>query len=363
MKKKITFIIPNFDDGGAQRFFANLINSINKSKFEINLIVFNNNKSKYFKYIPQNIKVYDLHKTRVRYGLFELYNLIKKIKPDLIFSTLTQINLPLAFFKKFFFNDIKFIAREANIVSYNLNRYKLKWIWKILYKNLYKFFDVIICISQTQSLDLINNFNISRNKIKVIYNFVSVKTENINYDYNINKYFNDSKCTYFIAIGSLSIQKRFDRLIDSFNLIKESNFKLYIFGKGPLKSKLDRKIKNYNLNSKIKLMGYDDNVYKWLEKSDFFLISSDYEGLGSVLIESIYFQIPVLAYPIKGISEEILKDIDGCHYISTNSIRDFSFLLQNNMNKKYKLKKSYKDRFGVNSITLKYENLFSDLLS
>ena len=50
MKKKIILIIPNFDDGGAQRFFANLVNALNFDKFDIILVVFNINNSKFFKY-------------------------------------------------------------------------------------------------------------------------------------------------------------------------------------------------------------------------------------------------------------------------------------------------------------------------
>ena len=99
-----------------------------------------------------------------------------------------------------------------------------------------------------------------------------------------------NSCTYFLAIGSLSIQKRFDKLISSFNLIKEHNFKLYIVGQGPLKEDLNAQIKQQGLSDKISLVGYSDNVYNWLKKTDYFVISSDYEGLGTVIIESIYNQ-------------------------------------------------------------------------
>lgn len=358
MKKKITLIIPNFDDGGAQRFFANLINALDFNKFEIILIVFNINNSKFFKYIPKNIIIYDLNKKRVRYGLFKLYKLILKINPDLVFSTLTQINLPIAFFKIFFFKKIKFIAREANLVSLNLNRYKFKWVWVIMYKFLYKYFDTIVCISHTQANDLITNFHISEKKIKIIYNFVSPKTENRLKKSNLDSYFNDYDCTYFLAIGSLSIQKRFDKLVSSFNLIKNNNFKLYILGQGPLKDDLLVQIEKYGLGNKIRLLGYTDNVYEWLKKTDYFVISSDYEGLGTVIIESIYNQTPVLSFPIKGIASEILEDIKGCYYVKNNSIEDFARLLKERMNKKYKLNKTCIEKFSQKNIMLKYENLF-----
>jgi len=363
MKKKITLIIPNFDDGGAQRFFANLINVLDYKKFKIILIVFNNNNSKFFKYIPKNIEIYDLNKKRVRYGLFKLYKLISKLNPDLVFSTLTQINIPMAFFKLFFFNKIKFVAREANLVSLNLNRYRFIWIWSIMYKLLYKYFDSIVCISQTQAKDLIKNFNIPEKKIRVIYNFVSLKTENQFNKSIIDDYFNDKSCTYFLAIGSLSIQKRFDKLISSFNLIKEHNFKLYIVGQGPLKEDLNAQIKDQRLSDKIKLVGYYDNVYNWLKKTDYFVISSDYEGLGTVIIESIYNQTPVLAFPIMGIGSEILKDIKGCYYIKQNSIEDFARLLEDRMNKKYRLSNTYSEKFDYNNIALKYEKLFKEMIS
>lgn len=363
MKKKIALIIPNFDDGGAQRFFANLINALNFNKFKIILIVFNTNNSKFFKYIPKNIEVYDLNKKRVRYGLFELYKLIHKLNPDLVFSTLTQLNLPIVFLKIVFFNKTKFVAREANLVSSNLNRYKFRWIWSFMYKLLYKHFDAIVCISRTQAIDLEKNFKISKNKIKIIYNFVSPKTENQIKETILEEYFNDNSTTYFLAVGSLSIQKRFDRLISSFSIIKDSNFKLYIVGDGPLKNELTDQIKANGLSDKIKLLGYSDNVYNWFKKTDYFVISSDYEGLGTVIIESIYNLTPVLAFPIKGIASEILEDIKGCYYIKRNSIEDFARLLDERMNKKYKLNNIYSNKFNDKKIITEYEKFFLGLMS
>ncbi len=361
MKKKILLIVPNLECGGAQRFFVNFTNSLNIEKFNLHLIIFNTRNSVFLKLLRNDIKITIFDVPRVRYGLFRLYKIIKDTQPDIIFSTLAQINIPLGFFKRFIFPKIKFIAREANLVSYNIFRYRYIKLWSFLYKKSYSYFDKIVCISYVQSYDLINNYNINLNKIKVIYNPVLINNNNLNYkDKNIEKFFRDQNKTNFVAVGSLSYQKGFERLIKSFSIIRDLNFNLFIIGEGPYRQKLTKLIEKYNLKNKIFIIGYSNNPYIWIKKSDFFVISSIYEGLCTSMVESICIGTPVLAYPMNGISKEILSEVKGCYYIKNDSINEFSKLLKLKINDKYRLDAKYKLKFDPKKINHYYENLFNE---
>ncbi len=363
MRKKLLLIIPNLECGGAQRFFVNFTNTLNKDKYNIHLVIFNTRKSVFLSQLRNDIKITILNVSRVRYGLSHLYKIIKFFQPEIIFSTLAQVNIPLGFFKKYFFPNIKFVAREANLVSHNIFRYRINILWSFMYKKSYNYFDKIVCISNVQSKDLIDNYNIQPSKIKVIYNPILINKNNfIDNDKYIESYFRNENRTNFVAVGSLSYQKGFERLIMSFNKIKNLNFNLFLVGEGPYKKKLIKLIDKYNLKNKIFLIGYSKNPYLWIKKSDYFVISSLYEGLCTSMVESICLRTPVLAYPMNGIANELLSKIDGCHYIEKDSIIEFSNLLKRKINHKYRLDNKYCSKFNPKKINFSYENLFDEFI-
>ena len=67
---------------------------------------------------------------------------------------------------------------------------------------------------------------------------------------------------------------------------KYTEYKLYILGDGEDKTTLINMINKYKLNSKVLLLGYQDNVFKYLKYADCFILSSLWEDPGFVLAEA-----------------------------------------------------------------------------
>lgn len=89
-------------------------------------------------------------------------------------------------------------------------------------------------------------------------------------------------------IGRFVKQKNHDFLIDIFNEINKKNKKalLLLIGQGPLENEIKDKIKSFNLQKYVKLLGQKDNVNEYYSVFDRFIFPSLYEGLGMVLIEA-----------------------------------------------------------------------------
>ena len=84
------------------------------------------------------------------------------------------------------------------------------------------------------------------------------------------------------------MQKNFTLLLNFFNkLIKRyPEYKLYILGDGEDKVKLINMISKYKLNSRVFLLGHQDNVFKYLKYADCFILTSLWEDPGFVLAEA-----------------------------------------------------------------------------
>ena len=113
-----------------------------------------------------------------------------------------------------------------------------------------------------------------------------------------------------IAIGRLVSQKRFDRMIDAFALIANNfpDWYIDIFGEGELRSALEQRVKDYGLSDRIFIYNFTNDIKSELLRSQFFILSSDYEGFGLVIVEAMACGIPVVATDCPYGPSEIIED-------------------------------------------------------
>ena len=100
-----------------------------------------------------------------------------------------------------------------------------------------------------------------------------------------------------ISVARLAEQKRLDRLIEAFALISDRcpEWFIDIYGDGNLRDALEILIKEKNLIGRINIFQSVRDIMKEYQRSQFFVLSSDYEGFGLVLIEAMACGIPVVA--------------------------------------------------------------------
>lgn len=113
------------------------------------------------------------------------------------------------------------------------------------------------------------------------------------------------KSNIALAVGRYTKQKNFSELIDIWSKANIPNWKLYIVGDGPQRSELEALIKN---NQTIKLLPSISDIDKLYNKAKIYLMTSLYEGLPMVLIESQSFGLPAVSYDCPTGPNEIIKE-------------------------------------------------------
>ena len=178
-------------------------------------------------------------------------------------------------------------------------------------KFVYKYSDKVIAISDGVAQDLIKNFNLSPNKVRVIYNpSADPEIKNLSNE-NVTHPWFQIDIPIIIGIGRLTHQKDFSTLIKAFSILrKEKDCKLIIIGEGSERSKIESLISKENLKDDIELMGFQVNPWKYLSKSNLFVLSSLWEGFGNVIVESMYLGTPVISTDCPSGPREILKNGD-----------------------------------------------------
>ena len=113
-----------------------------------------------------------------------------------------------------------------------------------------------------------------------------------------------------IAAGRIEDVKGFDCLIKAFAIIADKcpQWRVDIFGKGSKESSLQSLIAQYRLENRIAILPPTKDIYIEYQKSDFYVLSSQHEGLGMVLLEAMSCGIPCLSFDCDYGPREIIKD-------------------------------------------------------
>jgi glycosyltransferase involved in cell wall biosynthesis len=311
MKKTILFCLPNLNGGGAEKVLINIMKyNYLPEKYNIKLLLVDN-IGVYFDVIPNYIEIISLDVKRVRNALIPFINKVNEIKPDIIFTTTNRMNILVLLASYFFSCKPEIIIREPNLPSAQIKNKILKWWHIILIKFLYKKADKIIAQTYEMKEEICIFFNTKCEKVEVMINPIDKNM--------IDKMVEDTKNPFekkyinLISIGRLSYQKGFDILIKAFSKVieKNKNYRLYILGEGEDKEKLQNLIKELGLKDYVFLLGFQKNPYIYMKYADALVLSSRWEGLPNVVLESIYLGTKVICTKIGKTIEKIVEENNG----------------------------------------------------
>ena len=243
-----------------------------------------------------------------------LLRIINKEKPDYVIIHLITIPVLLA---SFFFKNTKFILRISGFPQLNFFRRSL---WKILSKKLYSIFTPTLL---TKDL-LLKNKIFSKDKIFLLRDpIVEISKINKLKKENINDLANGTK--YVISIGRLTKQKNFPFLIKSFSELRKKikEIKLVIIGSGEEELKLLSLITEYKLEKYVILMKYKKNIFNYLSNSLFFVLTSEWEDPGFVLIEAAICNKLILSSNVKNGPIEFIDNEKNGILFKKNNYEDF----------------------------------------
>jgi glycosyltransferase involved in cell wall biosynthesis len=343
INNNIIIFNPSIEDGGVEKNLFIIANYLSKKLKNLSLITSDYKRqefSKKIKIVTHKIKLKKNAGRKIKY-LLCLMLLIKEIilhrRKCLVLSF--QANIYAIIICHLF--NVKIISRSNSSPSgWSKNPIK-----NIIFKYFIKKANLVIVNSKDFKKEIDSRFNI---KSKIIYNpfnFDLIKkksNEKFKFDFFSKKTLN------IINVGRLTDQKDQETLVNAINIAsKKVNIKCAIIGKGMLKNRLNDLIKKFNLKKKIKLVGYQNNPYKYIKKADIFVLTSIFEGHPNVLIEAQYLKKFIISSNCPTGPREILNNGQFGNLFKVKDYKELSMLLI-----KYK-----KNSINSSKIQLGYKNL------
>ena len=333
--------MPSMEGGGVEKNLVIIANYIKKKGVDVNLISFDNKFKKNFdkkiNFITPQFKA--SNKSKYYKYFFCLLLLARElIKNDcLVFSF--QANIYSIILCKIFKTQV-IVRSNSSPSGWNKNflknfifRFFLKRSDEIIVNslNFKKELDKKFC---TKSIVIFNPLNkqeiIKKSKEKIKFNFFNKKSLNI------------------INVARFTDQKDHLTLIKALNIVKKNiQFNLVIIGYGVNKSLIQKKIKNFNLQKSVKILGYKSNPYPYLRASDLFILTSKYEGLPNVILEAQVLKKYVISSDCPTGPKEILLNGKTGTLFKVGNYKQLAIEIKNFYYNRNKMRKKIKKAFQM----------------
>jgi glycosyltransferase involved in cell wall biosynthesis len=201
----------------------------------------------------------------------------------------------------------------------------LSWFFLKRVLRLLKRADVVAGVSKGVLDDAAALGIIDLNKSCVLYNPVVDGTFHAKTRLTVShKWFLRKKTPLVLTAGRLCQSKRYDILIRAFAWIaEETAARLLIFGDEDQQGCRDSLLslaKSLSLEDKISLPGATDTLYAYMTQADVFVLSSEYEGLPTVLIEALACGLTPVSTRCPSGPEEILENGKYGYLVPVNNV-------------------------------------------
>ena len=369
--RKVAFIIPTLDNGGAERMVSNLLINLS-DKYKKYLILLDGDKIIYpYKGEVINLKTFDSKGTLRFLNYFFAYFKLKKIKKKYKFDiVISFLEIP-SFLNLLTKKDEKIVVSVRNYTSKAFRGLRAK-IYFPLIKRLYNFSDKIISVSKESKKDLIEFFKVKEAKIEVIYNFYDLeKIEKLSSEELEEKYKKIFEKKVIINTGRLIYQKGQNLLLKGFSKIKNKNeYNLVILGEGYLEKELKLQAKKLGIENQVYFLGFQENPFKFLKKADIFVFSSRFEGFPNALAEAMACGLPIISTDCKSGPREIIgteygiliENIENEKKVIEKIKENIDLLDNKEIKEKYRRKSLERIKiFSKENILKKWEKLVNEI--
>lgn len=342
-KPSILFVCASMKVGGAEKSLINLLNLIDYSAYNIDLLLFQK-QGGFLNQIPSDVNL-----VARKMGLKALYDnvslspktvLIKIIKyVSTLYETLRWKHYDVAHahrwvdvyskicepIEKEYDVVIAFQSGEPTYFAFEKVKAKRKvtffhtdikniFLDKTIEQQYLKIADLIVAVSEKCLESITQSFNDCIDKTVCLENLSSEKMIKELAGNNPPKELNLGVDTVkIISVGRLVYLKGYDIAIDAAKILVDKGHKIQwlVIGEGNERSKLETQIKKNGLEKDFQMIGLRLNPYPYIKYADILVQSSRYEGKSVVLDEAKILEKQIVVTNYNSVEDQIKNGVDG----------------------------------------------------
>jgi len=301
---RIAFLLPNLTPGGAERVGLTLAQSFVERGHEVDLLVAEK-RGTLIDQVPPGVRLVDLDAKRIRDVPFQLSRYLRERRPDALQVSLWPLTVAGIIGAWRSRVPIRVIVSDHISLSRQFGSEKLRLaLLKLTTRFFYPWADARICVSQGSARDLARLSGMPEQAITTVYNPVPAPAGGTASSDSIWP----AAKARFLAVGTLKDQKNHALLIRAFaRLDPVLDAALVILGEGPQRERLEQLVRDLGVTDQVKLAGFSDDLWSFYSAANLFVLSSDFEGFGNVLVEALAAGLPAVSTDCDFGPSEILE--------------------------------------------------------
>jgi|GEM_PF-1836083 len=363
---RILHVIDTLAIGGAENYVVNLVNSLDKTKFEV-WIAYTDGKVQgingeaLLAKLDKNVNLVKWDPKKIgslrslRYFCYNIYHIVSLWKiMQRYHIDLVHTHQPFSAFRAWVAAKIAGIPVVHNHLTVITSQRKTEWLLvqnkkfsKIVDNLVYKY----IALSDFLKKDLITKLKVSNDKIELIYLGIGLEQYKTSQEsINIKAEFNLDEQTPVVGIvARLYPEKGVYKAIQAFPLVVREfpKARLLIVGDGPCRNQLEDMCKSLNISKNVIFTGARLDVPRLMGAIDIYLQTTDRPNIGLSVLEAMAMRKPIVTVAQDEEEREMASEtvVDGENgFIVSNVPEEIAskiiWLIEN---------KDYQNRMGRNS--------------
>ncbi len=252
----------------------------------------------------------------------KLMSYIRKNKPDVVIGA--GIGAQILILAKLFYKHFNCVIRLENALSDTLGEHGTH---AFIFKHFLRKADIFICVSDGVRTDTISINPKLKNNSCTIYNpifeqeIIDKSLEPVAHNFFGTP---SNLLPVVLHAGRFEGVKNYSLLIASFReALKHTDLRLILLGTGPEEEKYKKLVNDLDIKDKVSFEGFQSNPYGYMKRADLFVLSSNFEGLPTVLVEAMGCGTNVVSTNAPGGTSEIL---DNGKYGTLTPVGDYKAL-------------------------------------
>lgn len=307
---KIAIVIPDLRGGGAERVMVDLANDWVARGHEVVFILLKY-EGDFLGSISAKVRFFVLDTARIRLSLWPLVRCFRYLRPNIILANMWPLTSVATASWIFAGRPGKLFLLDHVQLSISCVRelaLPIRLMSSVMHLT-YRLASGILAVSSGVAYDIAKLSGLPRSSIKVIHNPVRPRVITKNSAAKNLRFalWGGGSESHILSVGSFKYQKNHRLLIQAFSKVcAVKDAKLVILGEGALRAEIESLICELGLSTRILLPGFFPDPSPWFLSADLFVLSSDWEGFGNVIVESLDFGLPVVSTDCQSGPAEIL---------------------------------------------------------
>lgn len=295
MIRRIAFLLPDMADGGTERLTIDLMAGALARGFAVDLVLMRRSGA-FLALVPPQVRIIDLHAPRILAALLPLRRYLADHRPDGLIAMMWPLTTIAVLAVRMLRPPLRprlIVADHCSLIRQYADRRRTLAAIRLTMMLTYRFADGVVAVSDGLADEIAALARLDRSRISRIYNPVGPPLRSAA---DPAALWPAGSARRVLAVGSFKAQKNHALLVEAFAMIaRQRPAVLAIVGKGPLAPQLSAQIAAAGLTDAVRLPGFTPTPGDWYAGADLFVLSSDYEGFGNVLVEALHAGLPVVS--------------------------------------------------------------------